>query len=275
MARRKRKTKAAFVTTSQTPTADVASSTEATTATTNKPVVATDHRSTSITTVLDDYLPVEPGMEDLSTARVLLMGAALLAVGTFGFYYIPGLMITPPNKDVVDSTNGNHHHHHHHHLIHAFYCASITLTTVGFGDICPGEGIDHNGKIFLLLLSLGGLGMFGGPILQLGAAWRHAIPGGRLALATCLLGLGVTIFTNVEGLSHLDAIYASVITGTTIGYGDITPQTDRGKIAVALYALVSVHAMAILLDSPRLYLEQLCRRQPRLPTVKKQKRKQA
>eukprot|EP00977_Amphora_coffeiformis_P030289 scaffold45927_cov176-Amphora_coffeaeformis.AAC.1 len=129
MARRKRKTKAAFVTTSQTPTADVASSTEATTATTNKPVVATDHRSTSITTVLDDYLPVEPGMEDLSTARVLLMGAALLAVGTFGFYYIPGLMITPPNKDVVDSTNGNHHHHHHHHLIHAFYCASITLTT--------------------------------------------------------------------------------------------------------------------------------------------------
>lgn len=84
--------------------------------------------------------------------------------------------------------------------------------SVGFGDICPGE-TDTNGKLFLLLFSLMGLGMFGGPILQLGAAWRHAIPGGVGSVAAFLLGLGVTIFTAVEGLDHFEAVYASIITG--------------------------------------------------------------
>ena len=84
--------------------------------------------------------------------------------------------------------------------------------SVGFGDICPGD-TNAEGKLFLLLFSLAGLGFFCGPIVQLGAAWRHAIPGGLTALATFVLGLGVTIFTTVEGLDHVEAMYASIITG--------------------------------------------------------------
>lgn len=64
------------------------------------------------------------------------------------------------------------------------------------------------------------------------------------------------------------------ITGTTIGYGDITPKSDAGKIAIALYAIVSVHAVGILLDPARTYLEQLCQR-PKRKLVSSVKKKSA
>lgn len=38
-----------------------------------------------------------------------------------------------------------------------------------------------------------------------------------------------------------------------------TPQSDAGKIAVALYAIVSIYAVGILLDPGKQYLEGLCR----------------
>jgi Ion channel len=47
--------------------------------------------------------------------------------------------------------------------------------------------------------------------------------------------------------------------GATVGYGDITPKTDMGKIAVALYAIASVQAVAILLEPGRVFFEGLCR----------------
>ena len=77
---------------------------------------------------LDDLLPTEPSMPELSTARVLLLGLALLSVATLGFYAIPGLV-------TVDNDNGDGIAKeasttiHMPHLINAFYCAAITLTT--------------------------------------------------------------------------------------------------------------------------------------------------
>ena len=49
--------------------------------------------------------------------------------------------------------------------------------------------------------------------MQLGAAWRHAIPGGLPVLGSFVLGLGATVFSLAEGLDQFEAIYASVITG--------------------------------------------------------------
>lgn len=86
-----------------------------TTATTTSKTM-TGSKPDPVLSLLDELLPPEPGMEQLSTARVLLVGAALLAMGTIGFYYIPGMI----KKDV--DFPGNH-------LINAFYCAAITLTT--------------------------------------------------------------------------------------------------------------------------------------------------
>ena len=45
-----------------------------------------------------------------------------------------------------------------------------------------------------------------------------------------LLLAGTLVYHNLEGWRYLDSLYFTVVTMTTIGYGDFTPQTDAGKI---------------------------------------------
>jgi voltage-gated potassium channel Kch len=51
---------------------------------------------------------------------------------------------------------------------------------------------------------------------------------------------GTMFYSQVEGLRKLDALYFSVMTLTTVGYGDFVPQTDFGKIFTILYTLVGI-----------------------------------
>lgn len=51
-----------------------------------------------------------------------------------------------------------------------------------------------------------------------------------------LLISGTWFYTQVEGWRVLDALYFSFITLTTIGYGDLTPQSDSAKIFTMFYA---------------------------------------
>lgn len=55
-----------------------------------------------------------------------------------------------------------------------------------------------------------------------------------------ILGAGTVFYHYVEEWRWLDSLYFSVITLTTIGYGDFSPQTDAGKIFTLLYILVGV-----------------------------------
>ena len=50
-----------------------------------------------------------------------------------------------------------------------------------------------------------------------------------------ILGLGTWFYARVEGWGVLDSLYFSVITLTTVGYGDFSPQTPAGKIFTILY----------------------------------------
>ncbi|XZE56468.1 potassium channel family protein [Planctomycetaceae bacterium SH139] len=53
-----------------------------------------------------------------------------------------------------------------------------------------------------------------------------------------LLLLGGVLISKIEGLSLMEAIYFSFITGLSIGYGDITPRTGLGMcISVAIGAV--------------------------------------
>lgn len=51
---------------------------------------------------------------------------------------------------------------------------------------------------------------------------------------------GTIIFHYVEGWRILDSLYFSVITLTTVGFGDFTPQTDFGKIFTIFYVLSGI-----------------------------------
>jgi hypothetical protein len=57
----------------------------------------------------------------------------------------------------------------------------------------------------------------------------------------------------------MESSHASyTISGTTIGYGDVTPASDLGKIAVACYAMMVIPVVSLLLEPCRIFLENLC-----------------
>lgn len=55
-----------------------------------------------------------------------------------------------------------------------------------------------------------------------------------------ILGIGTVMYHYLEGWTWLDSFYFSVITLTTIGYGDFSPQTSPGKIFTLFYILIGI-----------------------------------
>lgn len=62
-----------------------------------------------------------------------------------------------------------------------------------------------------------------------------------LVIAVVLILIMGTIFYHfVEKWSWVDAYYFSVVTLSTIGYGDLTPQTTVGKLFTTFYIFIGV-----------------------------------
>ncbi len=51
---------------------------------------------------------------------------------------------------------------------------------------------------------------------------------------------GSVIYSYLENWSWIDSLYFSVITLTTVGYGDLSPQTDIGKLFTVFYIMIGV-----------------------------------
>lgn len=64
-----------------------------------------------------------------------------------------------------------------------------------------------------------------------------------------ILGVGGAFYHYIEGLSWLDSFYFCVVTLTTVGYGDFTPQTDIGKIFTMLYIFCGVGIFATFIST--------------------------
>lgn len=64
-----------------------------------------------------------------------------------------------------------------------------------------------------------------------------------------LLLTGTVFYHFAEEFRWIDALYFSVIALTTAGFGDITPQTDLGKIFTMLYILSGFGIMVNFLNS--------------------------
>lgn len=58
--------------------------------------------------------------------------------------------------------------------------------------------------------------------------------------ALFLLATGTIFYVTVEHFRVLDAFYFSVTTLTTVGFGDLSPHTDAGKLFTVIYILIGV-----------------------------------
>lgn len=67
-------------------------------------------------------------------------------------------------------------------------------------------------------------------------------------VAISVIATGTVFYHYFEKLSWLDAIYFSVITITTVGYGDIVPTTPITKIFTIFYVLIGVGIIASSLN---------------------------
>jgi hypothetical protein len=55
-----------------------------------------------------------------------------------------------------------------------------------------------------------------------------------------ILGIGSVVYHYLEDWSWLDAVYFSIITLTTIGYGDFSPVTNGGKLFTIFYIIIGI-----------------------------------
>lgn len=61
-----------------------------------------------------------------------------------------------------------------------------------------------------------------------------------LITSIVILLIGTLSYHHLEGWDYLDALYFSVITLTTVGYGDFSPQTTGGKAFTIFYIFIGL-----------------------------------
>ena len=61
-----------------------------------------------------------------------------------------------------------------------------------------------------------------------------------LLTTVTFLGIGTVIYRLLEGWEWIDSLYFCVITLTTVGYGDYSPQTSEGKLFTIFYIFLGI-----------------------------------
>jgi len=65
-------------------------------------------------------------------------------------------------------------------------------------------------------------------------------------LALLILFSGTVFYRTVEGWSWVDSLFFSVTTISTVGLGDLSPQTDAGKLFTVVFIFVGVGVFVTL-----------------------------
>ena len=67
-------------------------------------------------------------------------------------------------------------------------------------------------------------------------------------MAVVLLVVGTFFYRQTEGWSTLDSLYFSVITLTTVGYGDLHPSTAVSKIFTIVYIFLGIGIIVLFVN---------------------------
>lgn len=66
--------------------------------------------------------------------------------------------------------------------------------------------------------------------------------------AVLLIAVGTVVFSWLEDWSIVDSFYFSVVTATTVGFGDLTPDTDGAKLFTVLYIVFGISIITTFLN---------------------------
>lgn len=159
-----------------------------------------------------------------------------------------------------------------HPVVDALYFCIVTMCTIGYGDITPNSLAT---KLFSIMFVLVGFGfidiLLTGMVsymldlqenyllrtIKKGSDARSYIVDvkkGRmrirmkvalaLGVVVVCIGVGVAVMHFVEGLDWLDSLYLSVMSVTTVGYGDRAFHSLGGRVFASVWLLVSTLAVA-------------------------------
>src|SRR5918994_2794271 len=82
------------------------------------------------------------------------------------------------------------------------------------------------------------------------SAWRRDPQFRSLVVLVIVTPLGGTVFYSLEeGWSVVDAFYFSVTTLTTVGLGDLAPQTTLGKLFTVVYIFAGLGIIVGFIDT--------------------------
>ncbi|OWM85644.1 hypothetical protein CDL15_Pgr029067 [Punica granatum] len=184
---------------------------------------------------------------------VLLLGA-YLGIGTFSFFLL---------MDHIEGkkTNG---------ILDALYFCIVTMTTVGYGDLVPSSTL---AKVLASLYVFTGMALVG-LILSKAAdyivekqeillcrAFHFDDKSGpeykeaefhkvkykfltSMAILLVLIAVGLVFLSSVENLDFADALYCVCSTITTLGYGDESFSTAKGRLFAVFWILSSTICLA-------------------------------
>lgn len=51
-----------------------------------------------------------------------------------------------------------------------------------------------------------------------------------IAVVLSIVAIGSIVYATTEGLFLVDAVYFTVVTATTVGFGDYVPDSELGKV---------------------------------------------
>ncbi|KAM7524954.1 hypothetical protein LguiA_014856 [Lonicera macranthoides] len=205
-------------------------------------------------------LPVRP--PEFGSNSILRQAIVLLIL-----YLALGVVIYSFNRD---NFNGSETHP----VVDALYFCIVTMCTIGYGDITPNSTVT---KLFSIMFVLVGFGFIDillagmvGYVLDLQEKYLlSTVKGGgedhprsyiidvkkgrmriRIKVALALgvvvlcIGIGACVMHFVEKLGWLDSFYLSVMSVTTVGYGDRAFSSLTGRFFAAIWLLVSTLAVA-------------------------------
>lgn len=70
-----------------------------------------------------------------------------------------------------------------------------------------------------------------------------------IALTITLVASGTLFYHIVEKWSFLDAYYFCIVTLATVGYGDLVPHTDIGKLFTTFYILIGIGILTSFINA--------------------------